>query len=79
MTKQFSYNDYSLEDLLEMKSSIDAAIGRKKQQEYDAAIGKVLDALREMSEKYPREDAVEIECDYFLTWEGLFKLIREYH
>ena len=67
-----SYTDYSLEELISMKASIEVAIGEKKRKAYNEALQKVLDALKVMADNYPYEDAIEIDDEYFFTWRDLY-------
>jgi len=74
-----SYTDYSLEELISMRKSIDAEIGKKQKQAYNEALGNVLKALKVMADKYPCEDVYETDdYDYdYMTWQDLYSRILD--
>ena len=71
-----SYANYSIEELISMRASINAAISEKERQVHNKTLKKVLKALKTMAENYPYEDAFNLNDEYF-TWEELYKYVRE--
>ena len=68
------FSNYSLDALISMKADIDKTIADKKNKEYKIMVGKVLDALKAIAEKFPYEEAInyigdaEVSCD----WEDVY-------
>lgn len=68
------FSNYSLDALILMKADIDRTIADKKHEEYKIMVGKVLDALKAIAEKFPYEEAItyigeaEVSCD----WEDVY-------
>ncbi len=67
-----SYTDYSLEELISMRTSIDAAINEKKKQAYDEALQKVIEALKVMADNYPYEEVYGTDDYEYVTWKDLY-------
>lgn len=72
-----SYVNYSLEELISMKASIDVAIAEKKKQAYNEALEKVLEALEIMKTNYPYDEAIDFADGDYITWEELYRHIHE--
>lgn len=68
------FSNYSLDALILMRADIDKTIADKKNKEYKIMVGKVLDALKAIAEKFPYEEAItyigeaEVSCD----WEDVY-------
>ncbi len=67
-----SYTDYSLEELISMKASIEVAINEKKRQAYDEALENVLKALKVMADNYPYEEAYGTDDYEYMTWKDIY-------
>lgn len=68
------FSNYSNDALILMKADIDKIITNRKHEEYKIMVGKVLDALKAIAEKFPYEEAItyigeaEVSCD----WEDVY-------
>ena len=72
-----NFQDYSVEELIAMRATIEATIGDKKRKEYNIMVNKVLSILEVMAEKFPYEQAMEYD-DYSFDWDYIYKAISEY-
>ena len=67
----------SLEELVKLQTKLNNLIERKKEQVYETAVGKVLESLKEMAEKYPFDDAFDYGEGY-VTWRELYEAIYNF-
>ena len=72
-----SYTNYSMEELISMKENIEKAINEKKRKAYNEALEKVLEALEIMKTNYPYDEAIDVDDGDYITWEELYRYIRE--
>jgi hypothetical protein len=73
-----NFQNYSVEELITMKATIETVISDKKQKEYDIMVNKVLSILEVMAEKFSCEWAIDNE-DHVLDWGDIYKEIRDSH
>lgn len=73
-----NFQNYSVEELIAMKATVETVISDKKQKEYDIMVNKVLNVLEVMAEKFPYEWAIDNE-DHGLDWGDIYKEVRDSH
>lgn len=68
------FSNYSLDALISMKAEIDKTISDKEHEEYKIMVGKVLDILKTMAEKFPYEEAIQYigEVEVWCDWDDVY-------
>lgn len=70
-------SECSLEELVRLQTELNNLIERKKEQDYETAVNKVLESLKKMAKKYPYDDAFDYGEGY-VTWQELYEAIYNF-
>lgn len=74
---KIDYSNYSIEELVKVRAELNDLIDQKRAQAYEMGVSKVIDALEEMAENYPYDDAFDYEGE--VIWKELYDMVRNHH